>query len=112
MTLSQAALGSLFADGWGCVPTWSRASQPNEWGYIFQKRKLPGDLIPMTIPGTSASNALVSFPHNESQLPLAFPGDPPRPTGRSDSDPYEVLALHWVPEHMKSCVCPPRVEFL
>ena len=41
-----------------------------------------------------------------------FPGDPPKPEGRSAPDSYGVTALPWVPVHVKSCVLPPRVESL
>ena len=88
------SLGSLFADGWGCVPTWfvvwPGASQP--WwvrpdflALLEELMLIPGTLYPM------------SFPHNEPQLPTFYPGDPPRTTGRSDTDSYGVSALPWDP---------------
>lgn len=35
-----------------------------------------------------------------------------RPAGGSGPDPSGVAALAWVPVHVKSCVCSPRVESL
>ena len=63
----------------------------------------------MNIPSISASK---SCPQNEPQPPLAFPGYLLQPAGRSDPDSYGVPALPWGPVHMKSCVCPPRVQLL
>lgn len=51
-------------------------------------------------------------PHKEPQLPPAFLGFPPRPTGRSDPGSPGVPALPWDPVHMESHLCPPRVESL
>ena len=52
----------------------------------------------------------ISCPHRKPQLPSAFPGEPPRLTGKSDSDAYGVPALPWA--HMKLCVPPPSMESL
>lgn len=49
--------GSLFADGWGCVPTlfviWSGLLSSDGWSQNFPKWPAP-----MTIPWTSASNVM------------------------------------------------------
>ena len=52
----------------------------------------------------------MTFPHNEPESPLVFPGDPPRSTDRSDPDSYGDSALHWNPVFLNACVCPSRVK--
>ena len=50
--------------------------------------------------------------HSEPQPPPISPGDPLRPAGRSVPGSYGVTTLPWVPTHVKSCVCPPRLQSL
>lgn len=45
-------------------------------------------------------------------MPPASTEDLPIPVGRYDPDSYEVTAFSLVLVCMRSCVCPPRVEFL
>ena len=54
----------------------------------------------------------MSFPHNESQLPPVFPGKLPRSTGSSESDSYGTSTLFWDPVHIKTYVCPSRMDSL
>ena len=92
-------------DGWGCVPTllvvcpevthyWNL--QTIVWVSV-PKRQPPGAFMPMFILRVSATSPC---PHSEPFA--AFPGDPPRPTGRSDPGSYGVTALPWVPVHVKT----------
>ena len=60
--------------------------------------------------GTSTTSVFV--PTVNHSCPLPPPGDPPRQGGSSGPGFYLVTAFPWVPEHTKSCVCPPRKEFL
>lgn len=106
-------LGSLFADGWGCVPTLfivqPRASQQWWVGPDFSKIAVSrvahaseyslGPLLLCPAPTVS---------HNNS----AFPGDPPRPASRSDPDSYIVPALLWCPVFMMPYMCPLRAKSL
>ena len=87
------------------------------WGFsalmggarLFQNGHLPGSSCWWLFLGPLPP---MSCRHSEPQLPPAFPGDPPRPSGMSDPDFYGVPALPLDPVHMKPCVCPPRVESL
>ena len=54
----------------------------------------------------------MACPQSREQPPLAFPGDPLRPVGKSDPDSYRVPALPWDLVHMKPCVHSPVVESL
>ena len=99
-------LCSLFADGWGCVSTlfvfWPGAS-------FFKMAASRG------VHANDHSLKLLppmSCPHSEPKLTPAFPGDPPRPAGRSDPDSYGVPALPLDPVYLESCLCPPRVKTL
>ena len=57
------------------------------------------------------SPPLMSCPQQSTAPIPAFPGDPPRPAGRSDPDSYGVSPVPQDPVHMKSCVHPQRVEW-
>ena len=61
------SLGSLFADGWGCDPTWLLFSlgllSADGWGKIFPKWPPLEEHMLRALPP-------VSFPHNEPRLPL------------------------------------------
>ena len=56
--VSRKTLGSLFSDGFRCIPTlfvvWPGASQPD-----FSKMATFRELMLITIPGTCASNVLL-----------------------------------------------------
>ena len=106
--MPRRTLSSLFADGWGCVPSLLA------WGFsvliggarFFPKWQPPGEFTLIIFLGCLPP---MSCPHSEPQLPPAFP-DLSRPTGRSHIDSYRVLALPWDPMHLKPCVHLPRVE--
>lgn len=115
----RMTFSSLSADWWGCVPTMKVV-----WPDVYQKRILqaigwsqvlgakwyhPGKLMPMNILWGLCHQC--PCPHDESQLTFSSPGDPPEPTDRSDPGSYGVPAFPWVPVHMKTFVCPPRVCF-
>ena len=86
---------------------------PDGWGQIFPKWQPPGKLTLMIIRWLLLDFLLqCPAPTANHSCPPAFPGDPPRPTGRSDQDRYGASALPWDPVHMKPCVHPPRVELL
>ena len=59
--------------------------------------------------GLCPSVLSLTVSHNRPLLP---PGDPPRPTGRSDQGSYGVTAFPWVPVHVRTFVHLPRVESL
>ena len=96
--------------GGGYVPNlfivWSGAFQP--WWVVPDFSKMAASR------GAHANEYSLrpplSFPHRELQLTPTFPGHLPRPPGRCDPDAYGVPALPWDSVHMKTCVCPPRVE--
>ena len=78
-------LGLLSADGWGQIfPKWATF------------RGALADIL-RALPA-------MSFPHNEPQSPLVFPGGPPRTAVRSNPDSYGASALPWDPMHVKVCV--------
>ena len=96
-------LGSLFADGWGFVPTQfvvlgGGLCSPDGWGRIFPKWPPFGEFTVMTIPEAFASNVL------SPQSPPFYQGAPPRTPGRSDPDFYRVSVSLWDPVHLK-CAC-------
>ena len=51
------------------------------------------------------------WPHSEPQLPTS-PGDPPNQQVGLAQAPMKSLLFLWVPEHLRPCGHPPRVEFL
>lgn len=116
----RKSLGSQSADGRGCVPTfvvvWPEVSQHQSlqafgWGQVLvPKWQPPGELAQMNCPQHFCHQCLC--PHSEPHHPLPPPGDPPRQGGSSGPGFYLVTAFPWVPVHTKSCVCPPRKEFL
>ena len=83
---------SVLMDGARFSQEWLPPEKHTRWGIFL--RALPP----------------ISFPHNESQLPPVFLGDPPRTVVRSDPDSYGAPALPWV--HMKICVCLSRMGSL
>ena len=116
----RMTFGSLFADGWACVPAllvvWPEGSQ--HW--ILQAVGWDQVLLPKWRPlgEPMLRNIHWGFhhqcpcSHREPQPPPASPRDPPRPTGRSGLGSYGVTALPWVPVHVTPRVHPPRVESL
>ena len=79
--------------------------------FFFPKRAASRSITLMIIPWDFFLHS-VSCHHSEPQSTHAFPGDPPRPAGRSDPDFYGVPALPWDPVHVKSWVHPLGVESL
>ena len=81
------------------------------WGQVLvPKWQPPRELTLMNTPWGICH--LSPCPHSE---PHPTPGPPevhPRPIDRSGQGSYGVTALPCVFMHMKSCVYPPRVEFL
>ena len=78
------SLGSLFADGWGCVPTCLLFGlgllSPDGWGQIFtNSRGVHTDVY-------SRDFASSVLPPQRNTVTPVFPGDPSRTTGRSDPD--------------------------
>ena len=86
-------LGSLFADGYGCVPTFfvvqPGASLPlciePDFFKMAASRGAHADVDSLGLPSP------ISCLHSEPWPHTAFPGDPLRPTGRSDPDSYGSL---------------------
>ena len=116
----KKTLGSLFADGCGCIPTflavWPDVSQHWSlqavgWGKVSVPKCWPsGELMLMYIPWGLCHPC--TCPHSEPKPIPAYPGDSVRPAARSGPGSYGVTALLWVPMHGKICVLPLRVESL
>ena len=109
-------LGSLSADGWGCVPTllvvWLEASQHWSlqtvwWGRVLVSRWWPpGELTPMSISQFLCQQCL--YPHSEPQPHPTFSGIPSRPAGRPGPGSYEVTAFFLGPSAHETLCAPSK----
>ena len=102
----KTTLGSLSANVWGCVPTLglfglnAPALEPEgcQCGQFPMSKWWPlWELMSMNIPWGICHQCPCL--HGKLQLTLVSPGDPLRPTGKSGSSFYGVIALPWVPVH-------------
>ena len=101
------SLGSLFTEGWGCVPpgllfalgllrSWlTGGARFSQNGHLQRKALL------LNIPESFAFNVL---PSQQATFTPVFSGCPPRTAVRFDPDSHGDLALPWDPVHMKVCV--------
>jgi len=100
--LPGGILGSLFANGWSCVPTWfvvwPGASQCWRVGPDFYKMAMSGGVHTDDYSPDLCLQS--SFPTKSHSHPV-FPGDPPRIAGMFDPNSYGVSALPWDPV----CLC-------
>ena len=116
----QKTLGSLSADGWGCVPTmlvvcpetsqhWSLLAVG--WGQVLVSRWLPpGELTSVSTPTYLLHQCLC--PHSEPQLPPAsLEIFQDQQVGLAQASVKSLLSP-WVPVCMRPSVCPSRVEFM
>ena len=116
----STTLGSLSADGWGCVPpllvVWPEASQHWSlqavgWSQVSVPKWPPlGQLVPINM--LWGLHLQSPCARSAPQPTHTSPGDPPHHTGWSSPGSCGVTALFWVPVYVKSCVHPPRVQFL
>ena len=115
----STTLGSLSADGWQCVHPagfWCEVSQhwslqAVECGQVSVPKWWPlGELMAINIPWSLHHQC--PCPHSEPRLCPASLGDPPWPTGTSSPGSRGITAFCWIPVHVKSCVCLPRMESL
>ena len=116
----RESIGSLSADGWGCIPTqfvvWPEVSQHWSlqvvgWGQVLlPKCQLLGELIQMNAPQYVRHWCL--HPQSGPQPSPASPGDPPRQTGRSGPGSCEITAFALGPGARGSLCAPLRVESL
>ena len=104
----EGSLGSLFAEGQGCDPTWvvvcpgaSQSWLTDGWGQIFPKWPPPEKGRLLNIPESFAFSVL---PSQQATFTPVFPGCPPRTAVRFDPDSYGDFALLWDPVPMKVCV--------
>ena len=93
-------LGSLSADGWGCVPALLFGLRCPSTGVhrlfgvgqvLVPKWQSPGQFTLMDAP--QCTHHWCPCPHSEPHLPSTFTGDPLRPAGRSGPGSYEVTAF-------------------
>ena len=118
--VASGKLGSLPAGWWGCVAallvgcpkaSWHWSLQTVVWGQVLvPKWQPPGEFMPVSTLQSSTTSVLdPALGHSQ---PPPTPGCRPNPVDRSGSGSCGVIALPWVPLHMKPCVCPPSVESL
>ena len=88
---------SLQAVGWGLV--------------LIRKWQPPRGLTPMNTPRTTVASVLV--PAVSHSCPPTSAGHPPILAGNSGPVFYGATAfIPFILVHMRTCVCPPRVQFL
>ena len=82
------------------------------WDQILvpKKQQISGELTLMNV--TWGLCHQYPCPHSEPQSSPTSQGDPPRLTDRSGLGSNGVIALHCLLVHVKTCVYPPRMEFL
>ena len=102
--MPEGSLGSLFAEGRGCDPTWvvvcPGASQQltHGWARFSQNGHLQRKVWLLNIPESFSFNAL---PLQQATFTPVFPGCPPRTAVRFDPESYGDLAVPWDSVHVK-----------